>query len=67
MSLGLNMRLRSDMSLGFNIRLRLEMYLELDMPLGLNMLLRSNLYVFVAEHEAEVGHVLLVGHGVGLI
>ena len=43
MSLGLNMRLRSDMylelnmSLGFNIRLRLEMYLELDMRLRSDM------------------------------
>ena len=43
------------------------MWLRSDMPLGLNMLLRSNFYVLVVEHKAEVGHVLLGGHGVGLI
>ena len=43
------------------------MWLRSDMPLGLNMLLRSNLYVLEVEHEAEVGQVLLVGHGDGLI
>ena len=61
MSLGLNMRLRSDMYLELN------MWLRSDITLGLNMLLRSNLYVLEVEHEAEVGQVLLVGHGDGLI